>query len=40
MRDLGGEFPEAALAVGYLGAEQVLMVAVERFAFQILLAAV
>jgi len=35
MRDLGGELFQAPLAVGDLGAEQVLMVAVERFALQI-----
>jgi hypothetical protein len=35
MSDRGGEFLEATLTVGNLGAEQVLMVAIERFAFQI-----
>ena len=35
MRDSGGKFFEATLPVGNLGAEQILVVAIERFAFQV-----
>ena len=40
MRDLGSEFLEAALPVGDLGREQVLMVVVERFALEIFVGSV
>jgi hypothetical protein len=35
MRDRGGKLFEATLSVGNLKAEQVLMVAIERLAFQV-----
>jgi len=35
MGDSGGKFFEATLPVGNLGAEQILVVAIERFAFQV-----
>jgi hypothetical protein len=35
VRDRGAELLEAPLPVGNLGAEQVLMAAIERFAFQV-----
>jgi len=40
MRYFAGEFSQASLAIGYLCAEQVVMVAIERLAFQILVGAV
>jgi hypothetical protein len=40
MRDRGGKFLEATLPVGNLGAEQILVVAIERFAFQVFVGSV